>query len=261
MFCICGKLKYMAKLILAILMAAISASMLSIGAIMYLSSGDADSSFNQNFRPGLARYKSLRNMLGLNDPGDAASDFLRADTQGIVLEVDATERVTVEAVMLSDVANKLSAAIGKEVRIELSEMTVPVRAVTSEDHERDLVRQYSNVQPAEDWEKIYLLFAEASTDGESTIGSTKGPYSLLVYMDAIAEFSRQAPFSRQAYVSSTILHEIGHLLGLQHNSIPGCLMNSEAETDHTPKASAGHVVQNFCSYELKQISAKKQQLR
>lgn len=177
-------------------------------------------------RAKLVQYPALRNIYHLHDAGDARSDYLSSRTKRIAILRKEYVDPWFNETVFNAFAEEVTEVTGKE--------TVFVETIPTESDTATLT--------------IYL--ETKNEEDPKTLGKTLNENSIILYRTGLEYFTESIPETKELYVTSTLLHEFGHQLGLDHNETPGCLMNSSAESDHIPKHNAKEVVTAFCKEEL-----------
>lgn len=219
------------------------------------SMGPPDNFFNTHTRLQIDKYSWLRNVFGFHSYGNARQDYLGPRYGKILIEVDVLDGVTVDTAMLKNFADKVQSITGKPTTYFISDTNLPYSNLTVNDVEH-IVHLYRNVFSG-DSANLYVLLADTSKDDPKQLGSTYNEYGIVLYESEVKNFTSYSPDTYESYAYSTLLHEFGHQLGLEHDTETGCLMNAKAETNDQPQLFVGEVTTDFCYSEMQQIDAQK----
>lgn len=239
-------------LVITVLLLVIALSFLFI-ALKIASVGEEDNYFNQNWRRSFAKHTALRQILSLDSYGDAKADYLEEKFTKILIEVDSLNGLRMSRQALDLLASRIQAVTAKETDYVLSNDDIPYQESVSQGELEDLAKNHRDFNSASDTASIYLLYVSADAESETQIGRTFREYGVVIYADTLRKFVSGSPKTLPNYEESTALHEFGHLLGLEHNEEPNCLMNEDAEIARFPQKNPDLVLTDFCPFELSLI--------
>lgn len=215
--------------------------------------GPEDNYFNRELRVKLAARSWLRQLLGLHGYGDARADYLGGKYRKILIEVDVMNSLSARYEALDLLADRMAQATGKDVSYIISDKNIPYERAASDPVIKRLTARYRNRQSAGDTAVLYVLYASRG-DEESLLGLTFEENAVVLFAETLAEFVGRNLSVAAAYETSTILHEAGHQLGLDHNGEEACLMNEHADQAHVPREDPDEVITDFCDYEKRLLS-------
>lgn len=209
--------------------------------------------FNTHWRYWFARRPLLRQVLNLHYDGDGRADYLDTRFKSIIIEVDAMAGLNIGDDILNVLATRITSATGKQTSFVYSNLDIPHQSSVNQKRLKNIIREYRDYH-TKDAAVVYLLLASRKEDEPKVLGSTFQEDGIVVYVDALTDFTKDSPETFAPYLLGTILHEFGHQIVLPHNREPGCLMNEHAEIDHVAKTNPEEVVTDFCEFEKNFIS-------
>ncbi len=211
--------------------------------------------FNSHWRTTLDRTPVLRQILGLHDNGDARSDYLGSRFSSIYITVNAVYDVTVDTAVLDRFAAAVRDVTGKPASYRVVYNNISQTDLSDDDVAGIFNRYHSPIPSGA--ASLTVLIADTHQNEPNLLGSTFQEYGIVMYKKTLEGFTSAAPSTLGNYELSTLLHEFGHQIGLGHNNIPGCLMNSQAEQNNAAITDPAFVVTDFCQPELEQINMQK----
>lgn len=215
--------------------------------------GPENNFFNRELRVKFANFLLLRQILYLHNDGDGKTDYLGKHYDKIFIEVDTMKSESINIDVLNQLAQKIQAVTSKPVSYFVSDTAIPYKNSLNASEIDTLVNRYRNYKSAGDTATLYLLYLSQQENEPKTLGLTYQEYGLILFENALIEFTKNNPLTLPNYELSTALHEFGHQLGLPHNSEPGCLMNEHAEKNQVARERPQDVIINFCGLEEQQI--------
>lgn len=250
----------MTKVIASILLVLLILSSIAFIILRLAANGSENNFFNRNWRTKFAEVSAFRELLYLHNDGDAKSDYLGSNYSQILIEVDEMAGISVPETSLDLLTQRIAAITGKKVSYLISDTNIPFADSTTIVQAEDLTQQYRNVLPTSNTTTIYVLALNKLSDQPDEIGSTLNEYGMALFLQPLKSISTGDETTFDNYVESTALHEFGHLLGLQHNNMLGCLMTTYADQSPTGFQNPDAIITDFCDYEKTLIQNEKNSL-
>ncbi|MDP2790019.1 MAG: matrixin family metalloprotease [bacterium] len=216
--------------------------------------GQQDTWFNTHWRARAAERPLIRWALGLHQAGDGRSDYLHpARSEGFPVRIFLDPAVvipngSIEAALPEMV--KLLGSGGFDIGTPL-QLTSTKETYTSKDFRR-LAGQASKMDSIQTPVDIFVLTKDAVSPTQ--VGSSVREHGIVVFMASIQELTPESN-AQAALVTSTILHEFGHQVGLDHLDEPSCIMAAVVEQPVSTSWAPQIVPTQYCPEELAQIAA------
>lgn len=223
------------------------------GIFIYLkmqSLGDEHSSFNQTTRYRLAKFGFFRTTLGLHKDGDSRAEYLLKDTS-IIIEVVQPSGSKLSDGVLDEFAKKVSEYTGRNTRIVNTDTIAS--GYTNEGQLAAIVR--GNRRHFDGGSSnLFVMYVDDFPGSEKNLAKTYQDFGMVISNDRLALLTREYPNSLPDYQLSTLLHEFGHQIGMDHNSINGCIMNEVVESPAGGVFYGASTPTSFCSDEIDAIT-------
>lgn len=206
---------------------------------------------NETFRPTFIKNFILRRLFKLNQPGDAKSDYYNAKPfSKLKVEVYnssfGTLYTSTEGLIKSDGFGQV---VQKPGGITITEKTINTVTNDVDSHYLDnLAKSVPKYTKDTAVMRIYIL--SKYTPHQTFLGMTVGAYSFAVFKSGIEEGSESDQI-RQDSEWSTILHEMGHLLGIGHVGYETCVMKGTIDVPNSGGASL--IPTEYCYDEIQAI--------
>ena len=193
------------------------------------------------FRSKFTQSRYLRSIFSLKDLGDYRFQLIRADLIEVMLFIDDQELLSSDE------------DIKKLLETNLKNKTIRVNRYHSNALSQSLDKVYQiNQNPnLANQAKVLIFVVKKVKSDQTEMGQTFNDRGIKIFQDRIYELSE---YQDQAKVleQSTILHELGHLLGLDHFEEEECVMNSMVEVT-VNRRSFNYIPTKFCPDEAKLI--------
>lgn len=230
---------------------------LVLGVFIYLKFqilGDPNTAFNQTTRYTLGHYAPVRSLLGMHSAGDAREWYLQGKAT-LSLEVVQAKGTRLDDKALNNFANEIGNYLGREVVIYDTEF---IRNGKLSDADIETIAKGSRHHLLLGEPNMFVVYAEDFDRTGNEVGKTFNEYGIVLSDKALQDLTARHPEALTQYQQSTMLHEFGHLVGLEHNDMANCIMNVSVESPKLDFSFNGtYTPLEFCDYELKQLDALK----
>lgn len=224
------------------------------GIFVYLkmqSLGDENSSFNQTTRYRLGKFGFFRTTLGLHKDGDSRAEYLLKDTS-IIIEVVQPSGAKLSDGAMDAFAKKVSEYTGRNTRVVNTDTIAA--GYLNEGQLAGIVR--GNRRHFDGGSSnLFVMYVDDFPGSDKNVAKTYQDYGMVISHDRLVNLVREYPSSLPDYQLSTLLHEFGHQIGMDHNTTNGCIMNEAVESPSGGVFYGASTPTSFCSTEIDEISA------
>ena len=233
------------KLILATLLILI---IICIPLSIYLVRFNNNSFIGRNIKKQVIKDPKLVEILNLDEPGDGRyvySDPAIPSVSVSIYSVDNkpyNERITlwVEDIMHSTVNKKIGEFYEGDINYGKTELLT----------DESLEEIYKLIK-SDSKSDLYIIFTGSYAEKPSSVGLVIKRDAIFIFNDAIDLLSEKG-YVRDLLEKTTIMHEWGHLLGLEHINYSNCIMNEMAEVYDNPPVGK-NLPTKYCWEELNNI--------
>ncbi len=205
---------------------------------------------SDGLRPLTTKNFTFRRVFNLNQPGDAKSDYYSSKQfTKLKVEVYSSSHGNFYGTSQKTIGEGVEGVLNKPEGISIKEMRLEkVPNIVSDDFIDNLtndIPKYSNNTAVM---KIYLL---STYEPHPTLtGLTAGAYGFVIFKNSIEESSEDVSI-RERLEKNTILHEVGHLLGVKHIEKDRCVMDKIVDVPGRGRINL--IPTEYCFYDLQAI--------
>jgi predicted Zn-dependent protease len=216
--------------------------------------GDPNSNFNQTTRFKLGGYPIVRTILGLHSAGDAREEYFYGKGP-IQIVWFAPETENIDQSALQKFADLVSTYTGRQVQLVGGGAIDDTTLQLSNLHNQE----FKNFAVASGASPLFVFFTEDyAPRPDQEISTTYLEAGMVISLNAHRQFLQGYTQYMNNYLLSSMLHEFGHQIGLNHNSDPACIMDAHAGINGHPQEADGlQTPQDFCPAEQAQIAQLK----
>lgn len=201
-------------------------------------------------RDFFSKNELLTNVFQLNRLSDAKRDLLTKDLDIIIVP---TANFSLEEQTSENISERLNEVTGKQAKVLVDQTFVGQQIDDLSDQNLEKIsKDVAKKSGSKNYLAIILL--DKSSDVPTNVGLAEGERTIALFEGRISELSETKSVLSDLEVS-TILHEWGHLIGLEHNNNEGCLMNEKVESPGNNWSAS--MPETFCDFEKSQIEELK----
>ncbi|MBD3362582.1 hypothetical protein GF362_02585 [Candidatus Dojkabacteria bacterium] len=215
---------------------------------------------NKNTRLFFLKSRIFRRLLILNEYGDARFDYLSPDKSKVFVEVDYqlgyAPEIDLETV-LTDIMTQL---LDKQVEVKITQdKELPDLREFEDKHIIQILQETQNYTENSEQSYLHLLYLSKSAEQPDNTGLVLGSNDLIIFKETINELTERPELIKRIE-ESTIKHEFGHLLGVEHIEREDCIMSEYVEVLGNYKFQKNNIPTQYCGDTIVQIEDYKSML-
>lgn len=214
----------MLRTLLVLIFAGLATGAILFAVLIYAVKFDTSSNLGQAFRERLIRIPWFVELINLNQPGDGRYIYAKKG-EALKIHVVHGGGTVPDADSKSWLETMVGETVGKEALVEVEPDVTIFTRETYSDEDLNVIRK-SLVGRDSDLHIVYLTKYQEEPD---YLGVTLHRDTIFVFKDRILTLTRGTDI-RKRLEQSTLMHEWGHLLGLEHVEDVGCVMSEYVET-------------------------------
>jgi hypothetical protein len=204
-----------------------------------------DNPTNLALRPTILKIPYAQTLFRLNQPGDRRFAYAATQNSPLIIEVDYAPNIVPEAKLQTWLESMVQETLKKPARV-IIETTPQIPAQNDYTHQE----LYTHAKAAQNPQLkspsyLQLVYVNRSQDTPTNSGVVLTSETMFLFQDAMYELSTQSHI-RDRLVESTIKHEWGHLLGLEHIDQEDCIMSETVEVYENRRFQATNIPTDYC---------------
>jgi len=201
-------------------------------------------------------YPILVQLAHLNQPGDFRYLYLNSSSSTINVNIVYAASVTPDPKAPDWIQQMINQTTGKDAHIFLSPTPLPNSYdFYSTADLNQICADLASTHPQSPFVNIVYLTTYA--DKPSYAGLVIHADTLFIFEQGLHSLTSSAT-QRTRLEQSTLMHEWGHLLGLEHTDLTDCIMASSVDVYQGNSAWKNHIPTTYCWTELDQLNSIKQ---
>jgi hypothetical protein len=221
--------------------------------VFYLIRFKSTTYYGKKLRVEILHHNYLTSLLNLNQPGDARFLYLKSSRDNLRVEVNYLPRQKPDNEVDGWIKKMILGTTGKNVDIEISEDLFDDAKISYSDDDLNNIRNKlsSRFAPL----KLNIVYLTKYKETPSLVGLTLHRDTLFIFKENLNSLSEDEIIQKKLE-ESTLMHEWGHLLGLEHEDDINCIMAEQVDV-YTNKAWLNTIPTEYCPteyYHLKDIS-------
>ncbi|HLE48440.1 MAG TPA: hypothetical protein VI819_00175 [Patescibacteria group bacterium] len=218
--------KFIKNIILAVIIIAI----LTVPICVYFVKFNSESFLGENLKKVVMQNNFLIGFMNLDSPGDARFLYLKPDGKSISVRIIPVNSKMPDLDADLWVNEMISQTLNKDAEISVTNnVDYPVN-----DHLKDGdLNNLHNLVKKNDAADLYIIYTSSYNEIPSSVGLVLHRDTIFIFKDAIDGLTEKGVI-KDVLERTTIMHEWGHLLGMDHVSDEKCIMDEQADVYDTP---------------------------
>lgn len=234
------------KTIIALLL---TLSTLFVLLIIVLAKFNNKNIFGELAKEKVIKYPLVVSLFNLNEPGDGRFFYLGSENVPINVEVHFSGGRNPDKNVESWLREIIKETTGRDVKLTVSK-NADIENMNSYTNS-DLRNLRKNLETLINSPILHIVYISTYRDVPTSVGAVVNRDTIYVFKDTLLELTND-PSIRQALEKSTLMHEWGHLLGLNHNDLVDCIMANKVEIyDKFPLGE--RIPTQYCPQELLEL--------
>ena len=223
---------------------------------IYLIKFDNKSILSKSIKERVIKYPSIVSFLNLNEPGDSRYLYLNPENQQIKVNIYSVNRMVPDERIGNWLNEIISETTGKKVF--LSDLILlnykNEELLNNEDLNNIRKLLISETGTASD---LKIVYVSSYSEKPSSIGLVIHRDTIYIFKDALNNLSQKGAVNN-ILEKTTIMHEWGHLLGVNHIDNDDCVMSEIVEVYDNP-SYGNSLPTKYCWEELEAIKRIKKE--
>lgn len=183
--------------------------------------------FGQIVKREVLHFPALVNLIGLNEPGDNKALYLLGDDSEIKVHIYYSENLAPDKKADLWIQAMISQTTDKKVNVERKNLDSEL--VANETGDTELTRLRSNLVPRfSGTPDLYIVYLAKYKEMPTSVGVVLHRDTIFIFKSTLDSLTENI-LERQKLEQSTLMHEWGHVLGLEHTSNPKCIMSERVD--------------------------------
>ncbi len=219
-----GVLKLIGKIIIFLITLAVFLALI----VIFLVKFKNETILSDFLKREIIKNPYLVSLINLNQPGDARFIYLSSKDSIIPMELRYLDNSQIDEEIEVWIQEMIIETLNKDVSIDSLLLDVSKQEVYS-DKDLNQIRD-GFASRFESKPKLFIVYLTKYQEKESYVGITLHRDTIYIFRDAMENLTEQKQTLKQLE-RSTIMHEWGHLLGVEHVDNPDCIMSSFVEVE------------------------------
>lgn len=218
-------------------------AVISIPAALFLIKFSPSNPIGQDLKKFMIKYPSIVRTVNLNEPGDNRYAYVRT-SQPLIVNLFFDQENPADTNIKSWIAQMVKETTGREVVCNENPITIDLSLT-----DLNQIRSQIPSSPG----ALHIIWLNTYQKKPSYAGVTINRDTIFLFKTTMTQLVR-TPAEVAGLEQSTLKHEWGHLLGLEHNELPGCLMYTVVEVEGALLAK-NEFPTDYCWNELDELAA------
>lgn len=225
---------------------------------IYIVKFDSNSLIGKQLRSLFWHYPKLVQRINLNYPGDWRYFYLDPSASPLQINVYTTPGVGADSSLNSWLEEMLGQTTGTNFRVNVGGDVSYQKSGSYTDADLHLIRRRL---PFVDSNAPFLniVYVRSYAENPGYLGIALHRDTVFIFKNTIDEITPDTKL-RQLLEESTLMHEWGHLLGLEHINHPGCIMSENVEVYDSRELRETEIPVIHCQTSLVELEMERKRL-
>jgi len=239
----------MGKVLKTIFLIVLFISLASSAGIIWIVKFDNNSFYSYELKKQIIKSPTLLRLINLNEPGDARYIYVSAKNP-LPVYVYYFEDVKPNENIAGWIDSFIEMTTGRVANISLEVLSMPLKKEYGDSDLNKIHNSFGGKFSREGVLNIVYLTKHAEKSSHAGIALHRD--TIFIFKDSLKDLSDSKQV-RDRLEESTLMHEWGHLLGLEHVDDPTCIMSEKVEVIDAHFLGERQIPTEFCWETLREI--------
>lgn len=228
----------------------------TLPSLVYMAKFKNHTPFGHQARQELIKSSTLVRLVNFNQPGDFRYAYF-SDYRPLPINVYFTSTAKPHPQLTQWLSDMITSTLNRPIAINLT--TSPLETNSAGLADADLNQLRLQLQTSRlSKPHLNIIYVPYYFHEPSFAGLTLHRDTIFIFSNAVNLLS-QDPQEAANLEHSTLLHEWGHLLGLEHTETAECIMSAKVDLYTNDQAWKNHLRTNYCDHELFELQLLRDQ--
>ena len=212
---------------------------------IYLVRFNNNSFIGRNIKKQVINDPGLVRILNLNEPGDGRYIYLDSAVPSVSVSIYSIDAKPYDERVKLWMGDIMHSTVNKEIgEIFEGDINYGKTELLTNENLEEIYKLVKSTSKSD----VYIIFTGSYAEKPSSVGLVIQRDAIFIFNDAIELLSERG-YVKDLLEKTTIMHEWGHLLGLEHINYSNCIMNEMAEVYDNPPVGKNLPIK-YCWEEL-----------
>lgn len=198
----------------------------------------------------IIRNSELRNILRLKQVGDARFEYLRPEHSTIFVRIFYPSNKRLQAELPSWIKNMIKVTTGKSTQLSLHPSS---RLRGLQPLSLEQLRLEAALLPTPTYQPVLnIVYVSSYAQAPTNVGLVVSDNTMFIFLDQLKSLSSNKIVLKRIE-QSTLMHEWGHLLGMEHVDKHNCVMSAKVEVFESRRDQEANIPIEYCFETLTQL--------